>query len=555
MKKYIKQLLNIGLILLIISVWSCDSNINLNAEGIISADGYFSTPEDYEKSLNSLYRILNYGNNDLWLDGSTDNGLVTHSWNRGYDLGRGIANTASSFPANKWENGYIYIQRANNIINNIDLLEWPNGENNEQRNQFLSEARTLRAYIYLDLASLFGNIMFYEKNPATVKDAEEIPQVESKVVFDFVIKELEESISHLPDTPSSKSRFGKQAARILRARAAAYAAGLLNDKSYFNIVLTETDEALKQSNVSLGEYDALFKSNNENINEILLVRTYSPDALNYWGDWYNNSIGGYCVTTPRKALVDAYEYIDDISPNLPYLNKDPRFYSTIYAPGSIIRGKYYNTIPHNTIEKDGKLYFDPNKDYGAFQDLEVMHGDVLGEAGGGEWNKTPSGLSFKKYLQEDETWNTYNSFIIFRIAEAYLLRAEAIIETGGNEEEAKSLLRVIRERAGNTNDIDFVISNIHNGSILDLIRNERRVEFAQEGLRHHDIRRWNIFLDVMNTPIEGVQYRDFTSGTPKEIINVPAQRDEFTEKYFLWPIPQSEMDLDSSKRIRQNPNW
>ena len=58
MKKYIKQLLNIGLILLIISVWSCDSNINLNAEGIISADGYFSTPEDYEKSLNSLYGIL-----------------------------------------------------------------------------------------------------------------------------------------------------------------------------------------------------------------------------------------------------------------------------------------------------------------------------------------------------------------------------------------------------------------------------------------------------------------------------------------------------------------
>ena len=91
----------------------CNSNIDLEPEGIITADGYFKSAEDYEKALTALYERLNVESYDLWMDGVTDNGLVTHSWNRGYDLGRGIGSTASSFPADKWDKGYISVQRAN----------------------------------------------------------------------------------------------------------------------------------------------------------------------------------------------------------------------------------------------------------------------------------------------------------------------------------------------------------------------------------------------------------------------------------------------------------
>ena len=98
-----------------------------------------------------MYERLNVESYDLWMDGVTDNGLVTHSWNRGYDLGRGIGSTASSFPADKWDKGYISVQRANNVINNIDKYQWPGGESDANRNQVLGEARTLRAYFYLDL--------------------------------------------------------------------------------------------------------------------------------------------------------------------------------------------------------------------------------------------------------------------------------------------------------------------------------------------------------------------------------------------------------------------
>lgn len=554
MKIYKKSLLYGALAFALCMVGGCNSNIDLDPEGIITADGYFKSAEDYEKALTGLYERLNVNNYDLWMDAVTDNGLVTHSWNRGYDIGRGIGNTASSFPSDKWNNGYVSVQRANNVINNIDKYEWPGGESDATRNKVLGEARTLRAYFYLDLVSIFGHIMFYTENPATVAESETVEQVQDpKKVFDFILDDLDKAIAGLPDKPDNKSKIGKSAARLLRARAAAVAAGYLKDKSYFQITLAETSE-LVASAPQLADFDKLFVTGCEDLDEVILVRRYSLDATNGWGDWYNQSIGGYCVTTPVKALADAFEYVGERNEARPYLNKDPRFYETIYAPGMELRGKYFNTIPNNVVEKDGKSYFDPNKDYGALQDKEVSVGDVLAEGGGGEWNKTPTGLAWKKYYQEPETWTTYNSFIIFRYAEAYLLRAEALVETGGSADEAKAMVKVVRDRAGNTNDIDKMVAERYNGNLLDLIRNERRVELAQEGLRFADIRRWNILLDVMNKPIEGVEYRDFSSGTPKHTVLIPAERDAYTARDFWWPIPQAEIDLNPDL-IQQNDGW
>ena len=554
MKIYKKSLLYGALAFTLCMAGGCNSNIDLEPEGIITADGYFKSAEDYEKALTALYERLNVESYDLWMDGVTDNGLVTHSWNRGYDLGRGIGSTASSFPADKWDKGYISVQRANNVINNIDKYQWPGGESDANRNQVLGEARTLRAYFYLDLVSIFGHIMFYTENPATVAESENVKQVQDpKEVFDFILDDLDKAIAGLPDKPSNKSKIGKPAARLLRARAAAYAAGYLNDKSYFQITLDETAQ-LVASAPQLADFDKLFVTGCEDLDEVILVRRYSLDATNSWGNWYNQSIGGYCVTTPVKALADAFEYVGERNETMPYLNKDPRFYQTIYAPCMEMRGMYFYSIPIIVVEKVGKTYFDPNKDFWALQDKEISVGDVLAEGGGGEWNKTPTGLSWKKYCQEEETWTTYNSFIIFRYAEAYLLRAEALVETGGSTDEAKSLIKVIRDRAGNTNDIDKMVAERYNGSLRDLVRNERRVELAQEGLRFADIRRWNILLDVMNKPIEGIEYRDFSSGTPKHTVLIPAERDAYTAKDFWWPIPQAEIDLNPG-RITQNEGW
>mgnify|MGYP000780846009 CR=1 FL=1 len=563
MKIYKKSLLYGAFALTLCMAGGCNSNIDLEPEGIITADGYFKSAEDYEKALTALYERLNVESYDLWMDGVTDNGLVTHSWNRGYDLGRGIGSTASSFPADKWDKGYISVQRANNVINNIDKYQWPGGESDANRNQVLGEARTLRAYFYLDLVSIFGHIMFYTENPATVAESENVKQVQDpKEVFDFILDDLDKAIAGLPDKPSNKSKIGKPAARLLRARAAAYAAGYLNDKSYFQITLDETAQ-LVASAPQLADFDKLFVTGCEDLDEVILVRRYSLDATNSWGNWYNQSIGGYCVTTPVKALADAFEYVGERNETMPYLNKDPRFYQTIYAPGMEMRGKYFNTIPNNVIEKDGKTYFDPNKDYGALQDKEVSVGDVLAEGGGGEWNKTPTGLSWKKYFQEEETWTTYNSFIIFRYAEAYLLRAEAYY---WKKEYAKAAADVnkIRERAGCTDLFDAGKLNGLDG--LDVIMDERARELMYEEFRHVELVRVSFIKENQEGNYTSpkdladessnsywwhriTEYNNYYNKGVKTLHN-----DEYKiGKYnIFWPIPQTAIDANLYGRVNQN---
>ena len=124
------------------------------------------------------------------------------------------------------------------------------------------------------------------RNPATVAESENVKQVQDpKEVFDFILDDLDKAIAGLPDKPSNKSKIGKPAARLLRARAAAYAAGYLNDKSYFQITLDETAQ-LVASAPQLADFDKLFVTGCEDLDEVILVRRYSLDATNSWGNWY-----------------------------------------------------------------------------------------------------------------------------------------------------------------------------------------------------------------------------------------------------------------------------
>lgn len=532
----------------------CESNIDLAPQGIITAEGYFKSQDDFEKALSGLYDRFHYDNYPFWMDGVTDNGLINQSWNWGYDLSLGNGSPTSSFSTDKWARSYICIQRANNVINNIDRFQWSGGATDTNRNRILGEAKTIRAFFYLDLLGSFGRILFYTENPASVADSKNLKQVEDmKPVYDFLLNDLKEAIDGLPEKAAHKFKIGKSAARLLRARMAAYAAGYLKDKTYYNTTLEET-ALLVASAPKLGDYNSLFTDGCEKIDEVILAKGYTIDKKNGWGNWYNQSINGYCVTVPTKSMVDAYEYMAPRDEKLPYVNKDPRLYASIYVPGMKLRDRYYNTIPNNVVTKDGKSYFDPAQEYGALQDAPVSVGDAPGEGGGSEWNKTCSGFSWKKYCQGLETWTTFNSFIVFRYAEAYLLRAEALVETNGDVTEAKGLIKTIRDRAGNTNDIDKAVKDLYGGSLLNLIRNEARVEFAHEGLRFFDIRRWDILLDVMNKPIGGVEYYVNTDKGRVKKVHEPAIRSTYTTKDFWWPIPQAEIDVNEG-RLTQNKDW
>jgi hypothetical protein len=85
------------------------------------------------------------------------------------------------------------------------------------------------------------------------------------------------------------------------------------------------------------------------------------------------------------------------------------------------------------------------------------------------------------------------------------------------------------------------------------------VEFALEGLRWFDIQRWKIGEEVMNGQVYGSlqgtvdQATGAVTLTPGTRIKVGTPRVFDGTKNYLWPIPQTEIDLN--KNLSQNPKY
>jgi hypothetical protein len=142
------------------------------------------------------------------------------------------------------------------------------------------------------------------------------------------------------------------------------------------------------------------------------------------------------------------------------------------------------------------------------------------------WVNTEDGARcFKWEFEAGLSISMENDFHIFRLADVYLMKAEALVRGGGDNAEATELVNALRRRAFD-DDPAKLLSNV----TLDDIYKERRFELAWEGYTRQDMIRFGTFL----LP------RDFK----------PWQSDP---KYLLYPIPQQ--DLDANSNLIQNPGY
>ena len=86
----------------------------------------------------------------------------------------------------------------------------------------------------------------------------------------------------------------------------------------------------------------------------------------------------------------------------------------------------------------------------------------------------------------------------------------------------------------------------------NIVRHERMVELAFEGLRYIDIRRWKIAENVIPGKLYGMTYTD-DNGTLQTIQIQSFEKTFDKSRDYLWPIPQKERDLNPN--LTQNPNW
>ena len=160
-----------------------------------------------------------------------------------------------------------------------------------------------------------------------------------------------------------------------------------------------------------------------------------------------------------------------------------------------------------------------------------------------------SGKQFIKWSRRDENSNSGNGSInnprILRLADVILLKAEAVLKSGGSKSEAIGLINQVRARAramvpGGTAPADRNVAETNEATIMNWIMTERFVELAGEGQRWFDLRRWHKagYITLNNA---------FFS---------PANVNELSfdaTKHLLMPIPVNE--IDRNPNIQQNPGY
>lgn len=207
----------------------------------------------------------------------------------------------------------------------------------------------------------------------------------------------------------------------------------------------------------------------------------------------------------------------------PNLNRDPRYEASIMGHGDVFYGE-----PIDIYNSNNPMFYENQR-------------------------ASKSGYWFKKFVSENDAFRNGNmEYGLLRYAEVLLTYAEAKIMMGEVDALTKECINQVRERAG----LDMTVADVNLPSYnsyvqedwMTLIQNERRVEFAGEGLRYADLLRWRIAEDVLNQPALG-----HTREENGQMTSLKIEDRTFSSHQYRWPFPESSLKVNPG--LKQNPGY
>jgi hypothetical protein len=379
------------------------------------------------------------------------------------------------------------------------------------------------------LVGLYGDVPLITK----VQNIDEfnVSRTPRNEVVNFIISDIDDCYNDLP-VSYDESEFG----RVTRGAALALKARILLHEGNWAEAAAAAKSVMDLNAYSIDpDYASLFDGTNEQNSEVILSAQYIATHKSAIATWVGGpAVGGWSEVVPLQSLVDAYECTDglpiDLSavydPDSPFENRDPRLDMTIVVPGGVLNGDTIDITKSNSLSGLGKN------------------------------NASYSGYYYKKYIPAviDGWWggNSTNDIIILRYAEVLLTYAEAKIESNSIDQSVYDAINEVRSR-DNVN-LPSITAPKTQEELREIVRRERRVEFAMEEHRLFDIRRWQIAEDVMSGDVYGIKNYWDTERTDYGQNVLVEQREFNSSKDYLWPVPQGEIDLNESLKP-QNTGW
>lgn len=506
----------------------------------------------YNALYNNYHLIYNDG---LYFNAEA---LSDNAYSRAGDpaiISGGNATASTGKFAGDWSNYYSDIKSCNEFLTFVNQnTTLPK----DVLSRMIAETRFLRAFAHFNLTKWYGDVPLVTDN-ITPDEAKVIARTPKADVVKFILAELDAAIPNLPSKdqlPASENgRVTKGAALALEARILLYQGDRMAD------VVTVCEKLMNDQGVNgtyslNSSYTDLFSDKvvNKTNNETMLSLQYVPTTYT-WSDFFDFaplSVGGRVIAnSPTQELVDDYimlngKGINDAGSgyNLdnPYVNRDPRLTATIAYDGY----KWNNGGGVNGTTKT--IYIKPGSDPADSPSNPNGPDEFVGD----RQSSSPTGYYWRKYFDP----NALASYVsglnlhLLRYAEVLLDYAEAKNSLGQmNATVWNQTIGALRARAGFTDQ--GALNYPASGDMTTIIRRERRVELALEGIRIDDIRRWKIAEAVMNGYAHGARFSgDLTTDNGY----IRAQKRQFSAaRDYLWAIPANDLSLD--KNLTQNPGY
>lgn len=526
--KHMKTLRNIVLLMLAgLTLDSCNDFLQTVPNDRISTTIFWKTEKDATLGANAIYTnmVENASHYFSW-DGMTDIGFTHAPQSAESFILQGQFDALNSRVYNDYVNLYAGIRAANSFMENVGAIPVVTPG---LIDRLKGEVRTLRAYFYMRLAFLYGDVPLITST-LSLSDSKNVTRVPVSQIWDYVSTELTEAAALLPNTQTDKGRVTKGAALAIKARAMLFAGRYQDAADAANAVMAIPGYSLYPA------YKNLFTTAAENNAEVILDIQFIKSSLpnDAFITLAQKSMSSNSLYVPTKAIVDAYQMsnglgISDVGstfdPFNPYNNRDPRLKYSVFVPGDILpNGQVFNPKPTSTT----------------------------GDAVGSTFTVSPTGFNVKKYVNAEDLSTPSNcgiNLILIRYAEVLLTYAEAKIELNQLDASVYTAINTIRQRA------DVLMPVIPNGKtqteLRAIVRQERNIELAFEGLRYFDIRRWKTAETVMPGKVYGMTYQDVNGVL--QTVEVTAWLNYWNNKNYLWPIPQIERDLNP--KLTQNTGY
>ena len=487
MKKYI--LASVCALMLSSTFISCDDFLDKQPLDQVSITTFWKTTKDADKALTAVYASLRNGTFSAVPAGGpcteleclSDN-AVTRSAHSAIQQG-GINASTGGILDDMWTNSYKGIAAANYFLDDFDKIKDLYSE--ADFNKMKAEALFLRTFFYNELVVHYGDVPLMLTSAKMGDGYDKKIRTPRAEVVSQMLEDIDFAIKWLPNIAYTDGHAVQGSAVVLKCRI------LLNDQRYSDVAKLAGDYIHDPNNPFdlADDYAGIFFGKQENNPEIMFsVQFKAPDDFHA----LDQMVGSRMTIFPSFNLRASYE------PN------DPRIKMTMYEIG--------DPWPNN--EKSGLFEEDGNKAEGLIPFTQ---------------------LAFKKYVNPNVAVPKASTLsdqhiVKMRYADLMLMYAEAMFESGqGNDPLALKALNDVRQRPGVNMPVKPQLTR-------EIIRNERRVELAYEGIRYYDIIRWDIAKDVIPT----VQYDE--SGRMRKFDG------------NLWPIPQSQMDIMGDV-WEQNAPW